>query len=131
MQKFKSIILLFILGIILFPWQLICIEHPFGHEHHHHDGPSPCELYRQAMQQPGEHIFPPMDCDNISKVTSDYDQVQVEKTVPPLQLVAVVAVLFDLVGFEPTQQPFPLPPDPKCRSATLLSDSPLRAPPLV
>ncbi|MEX0981901.1 MAG: hypothetical protein WD577_05020 [Bacteroidales bacterium] len=133
MARIKSILLLIIMGIILFPWQMICLAHPFGHahHHHHHEGPSPCEIRRIVLQQPGEHLLPPMECEHISDATDDYNQTQVERIVPTVQLIAVAAVVFDLVGFEITEQPFLLPIDPKCRSATLLSDSPLRGPPLV
>lgn len=119
------------MGMIIFPWQLVCVAHPFGHNHHKHDGPSTCEIQKVAAQLPGEHILPPMDCEHISDATDDYNQTQVERIVPTIQLVAVAAVIFDLVRFEITEQPFLLPPEPNCRSATLLSDSPLRAPPLV
>jgi len=115
----------------ILPWQLVCVAHPFGHDHHEHEGPSTCELHRMAAQQPGEHLLPPMECEHISDATDEYNQTQVERIVPSIQMVAVAAVIFDLVSLETTEQPFLLPPDPKCRSATLLSDSPLRAPPLV
>ncbi len=115
----------------ILPWQLMCIAHPFGHDHHEHDGPSPCEIHRMVAQQPGEHLLPPMDCEHISEATDDYSQTQTERIVPTKQLVAVAAVVFDLVRFEITEQPFLIPLEPNCRSATLLSDSPLRAPPLV
>ncbi len=131
LQRFKSILLLFIMGMTILPWQLMCIAHPFGHDHHEHDGPSTCDLHLMAAQLPGEHLLPPMDCAHFSDATDDYNQTQVERIVPTIQLAAVIAVLFDSFGFEITQQHFLLPPDPNCRSATLLSDSPLRAPPLV
>ncbi len=115
----------------MFPWQLICITHPFGHDHHEHDGPSPCEIRRMVAHEPGEHLLPPMDCDHISDATDDFNRTQVEKIVPTIKLVAVAAVLSDFVSFEITEQPLLIPPEPHCRSATLLSDSPLRAPPLV
>lgn len=119
------------MGMIIIPWQLMCIAHPFGRDHKEHDGPSPCEIHRIIAQQPGEHLLPPMDCDHISDTTDNYNQAQVERIVPTIQLIAVIAVVFNLVNFEITEQPFLLPPNPNCRSATLLSDSPLRAPPLV
>lgn len=131
MRQLKSILLLFVLGLTLVPWQSICTTHPFGHDHHGHDGPSTCELHAMVAQQPGEHLLPPMDCTHISDATDEYNQTQVERIVPTIQQVAVAAVLFDLVSFEITEQPFLLPPEPKCRSATLLSDSPLRAPPFI
>jgi len=84
-----------------------------------------------VLQQPGEHLLPPMDCEHISDATDDYSQTQTERIVPTIQLIAVAAVVFDLVRFEITEQPFSIPPEPHCRSATLLSNSPLRGPPLV
>ncbi|MBK8517137.1 MAG: hypothetical protein IPL55_12915 [Saprospiraceae bacterium] len=131
MQQIKSILLLFIMGIILFPWQMICLAHPLGHEHHHHDGPSPCELHRIAAQQGGQHILPPMECNHILSAIDDLQQPQVEKIVPTFHTLIVFAVLFDFVNFDNKEQPFLFPPDPQCRSATLISDNPLRGPPLV
>jgi len=132
MKPFKAILLLFILGTTLVPWQLLCTTHLFGHHHHHeHDGPSPCELHRIAAQQAGEDLLPPMECAHISDATYDYNEVRAERTASPLQWVAVAVVFVDAAGFQPAAPPFLKPPDPRCRSATLLSDSPLRAPPLV
>jgi hypothetical protein len=119
------------MGITMFPWQMMCTAHPFGHDHHNHDGPSPCEIRRMVLQQPGEHLLPPMNCNHMSDATDDYNQIQVEKIVPTIQMVAVASMLFDLVNVEITKQTFLIPPEPNCRSATLLSDRPLRAPPLV
>jgi len=75
--------------------------------------------------------LPPMDCEHISDATDDYNKIQAERAVPTIELSAVFAVVFNLVSFEIREQPFLNPPDPNCRSATLLSDSPLRAPPIV
>jgi hypothetical protein len=119
------------MGITMLPWQMMCTAHPFGHDHHKHDGPSPCEIRRMALQQSGEHLLPPMRCNHVSDATDDYSQTQLEKIVPTIQMVAVASILFDLVNVEITKQPFLIPPEPNCRSATLLSDRPLRAPPLV
>lgn len=118
------------MGISLFPWQLICVAHPSGHDHHKHDGPSTCDLHRIYAGAEGEYLLPPMDCEHISPAVDDYNRAQVEKTAPPLQLVAFAAILLDLVKLERPEKPFLIPPDPKPRSATLLSDIPLRAPPL-
>lgn len=131
MKRTKSIVLLFIMGILLFPWQMLCVTHPTGHNHHEHDGPSLCEQYRMAAQEPGEHLLPPMDCENIKSFTTDYSPTQVNKIVPTVQMVAILAVVFELITLDHQEQPFLIPPDPNCRSATLLSDSPLRGPPLV
>lgn len=129
MRHLQSILLLFIMGITILPKQLVCATHLFGHAQHEHDGPSPCEIRRMAMQQPGEHLLPPMDCEYLSSVTDDYSQTQVERIDPTMQLFTVVSVVFNLVHHEITKQPLLIPPDPNCRSATLLSDSPFRAPP--
>lgn len=112
------------------PWQLVCMNHPFGHDHHEQDGPSVCELHKIASQQEGQHVLPPMDCEHVALMIDDYNSTQVTKVVPPIQLFAFVAVLFDLVSVNVPQQPFLVPPDPRCRSATLLRTTPPRAPPL-
>lgn len=109
----------------------MCIAHPFGHNHHAHDGPSPCELRSIALQQPGVHLVPPMDCEHISDATDDFSQTQLESIVPTIPFVAIAAVIFDLVSFEIATQAFLIPPETNCRSATLLSDNLLRGPPLV
>lgn len=130
MQKLKSIILIFILGITLFPWQSICVSHPFGHDHHNHKGPSPCELRQQYKGR--EPIFwPPMECKSFLSQFDVFEQPENEKTKPVIEIIAIVTVFFDLITLENIDQPFLFPPNPNCRSATLLSDSPLRAPPLV
>jgi len=119
------------MGITLFPWQMVCSSHPFGHEHHEHDGPSVCELHEKYANEEGQHFLPPMECQHITSQIDDFNQTQTEKIVPTIQLAAIVAVLLDFVSSDNQQQSYLLPPEPNCRSATLLSDSPLRAPPLV
>jgi hypothetical protein len=131
MQQIKSILLLFIIGIILFPWQVICPAHPFGHEHHHHNGPSPCELHRIASQQKGQHILPPMECGHISPLIDGFQPTQVENVVPTFHTFVVFAILIGFINCNIEKQPFFFSPDPHCRSATLISDNPLRGPPLV
>jgi hypothetical protein len=131
-RKLKSILLLFIMGMTLFPWQSVCVNHPLGHEDHEHDDPSTCELHKMAAKQGGEHILPPMDCKYIAAEIDDFNQPQDKVVIiSTVQLTAVVTVLLDLVSLGFPEQIFLLPPEPNCRSATLLSDSPLRAPPLV
>ncbi len=131
MKQIQSILLLLIIGITLLPWQLACNAHPFGHTHHKNSGPSACEILRKVIQQPGKHLTPPMDCKNVAAATDTYDQTQVLNIVPTIQLAAVDVVIFDLVGFEIKEQPYIFTPDPNCRSAIIISDSPLRGPPLV
>jgi len=121
------------MGITLFPWQMVCSSHPFGHEHHHHaEGElSTCELHEKFAGADGQHILPPMECEHISSQIDDFNQTQTEKVIPAIQMAAIVAVVFDLYSSNNKQEPFLIPPEPNCRSATLFSDSPLRAPPLV
>lgn len=122
--------LLFIMGIILFPWQMICITHPLGHKHHPNDGPSPCELHRIAAQQEGEYLLPPMECGNIQSQIYDLQQPQVEKIALNVQLFAILAVVFEFIKLDNHNQPFLFPPAPNCRSAPLLSSHSPRGPPL-
>lgn len=117
--------------MILFPWQLICIAHPFGHDHHEHDGLSPCELHRIAAQQPGDKFLPPMECKHTLSQVDDFQQPQVEKVKPTIQTLFVAAVLLDLIRIPIYEEPILFPPDPKCRSAPILSSHTLRGPPLV
>jgi len=120
------------MGMVLFPWQMFCTNHVFGREQHRHDGGlSSCELRRIAMQQPGEHLLPPPECHYVSLAVNEFEQPQNSQVVPIFQTVIVAAVLFNVVNFEIPEQPPLYSPDPNCRSATLLSDSPLRGPPLV
>lgn len=132
-QKTKSILVVLLLGILVFQGYIsqLCLDHPFGHEHHEHDGPSTCELHEKFAGVDGQHLLPPMECEHISSQIDDFNQTQTEKIVPAIQLAAIIAVVFDLVSSDNQQEPFLLPPVPNCRSATLFSESPLRAPPLV
>jgi len=93
MAMIKSILLLFVMGIMLFPWQLICTTHPFGHDHHEHDGPSPCEL-RKQYKGTDTVFWPPMDCKDISAQFINCQLPKTDKIKPTLQLIATI--LFDL-----------------------------------
>ena len=95
MLKAKSVYLLIIMGIMLFPWQLICTAHPFGHDHHEHNGPSPCELRRQYSGD-GPVFFPPMNCDHVSSQFEDFKTPQTEKVKPTIQTIAVAIAIIDL-----------------------------------
>ena len=117
------------MGIILFPRQLVCMAHPLGHDHHQHEGPSPCEL-RQQYKGKEAALWPPMECKKALSAIEEFDQPDVQKTASSVQMV-MVAVLLDLLKINSKHQPDLPSPYPNCRSATLFSDSPLRAPPLV
>lgn len=114
---------------MLFPWKLICIAHPLGHKHHHEPGkPSPCELRKMYK---GTAYWPPMDCHRISADTDNYQAPQKYDVKPTYQTIAIAAVLFEFVKITYTEQPNLFPPEPKCRSATIISVHTLRGPPLV
>ncbi len=121
------------MGIILFPWQVICTAHPLGHSHEHHEEGklSPCELYRKYVNEEGHHILPPMHCHHLSADTDDYQTQEKFQIKPSFQTIAILAVLYVLIKFDNSKQPYLFAPDPKCRSATLASDNPLRGPPIV
>ncbi len=56
--------LLLILLIGLAPWNLLCLSHPSGHNHHHEPGTfSPCQQRVMCMEY---SFWPPMDCDRVS-----------------------------------------------------------------
>lgn len=122
--------LLFILGMMIFPWRLVCIAHPFGHSHEHHEAgrPSPCELRKQYKGK-GPAIFPPMHCKHLSPDTDNYQTTEKFQIKPTYQTLALVAVLFEIVKIDYPEQPFLFPPEPKCRSAPIISAHSLRAPP--
>ncbi|NBC83684.1 MAG: hypothetical protein GVY19_09910 [Bacteroidetes bacterium] len=130
MSKLKSILLLTAMGIILFPWKMICIAHPFGHDHHHHEGPSPCEL-REQVAGTGPVYLPPMDCKHIDDATDEFKQPEKEQIKPSVQTLAIVLVTFDLVRTDYQQVPVQIPPEPRCRSAPVIISNPLRGPPSV
>ena len=131
-QKLKAISLLFILGMMIFPWRLICIAHPLGHSHQHHEPSklSPCELHRKYANTDGQHILPPMHCHTVSADTDDFQTTDQFKIKPSYQTLAIAAVLFEFVKITYPEQPCIIPPEPKCRSAPLLSSNSLRAPPI-
>jgi len=96
MDRVKTILLLFIIGILILPWQLLCLAHPFGHEHHHHDGPSPCEL-RAQYQGDAPCFWPPMECKHLSADVGEYQQPMDVKISHPVKAFAIVAILFNWV----------------------------------
>jgi len=123
-------LLLIVLGLTFIPWQMVCVSHPFGHEHHEHDGPSPCEIRRAIMQQPGEHVLPPMECEHITPATDDF-QTSLQLKTPTIDQFIIAAVLLDFLKRElPEQEFYPLP-DPHSNSDPPLGINALRGPPFV
>lgn len=130
MVKRKSISLLVIMGMVLLPWEVICVTHPLGHKHQHHDGPSPCELRKNYK---GEYpvFWPEMDCKHINAITDDFQQTRNEQIKPVVQTLVFVAVTLELIQVPYTEQPHLLPPEPRCRSIPIISSNSLRGPPIV
>lgn len=129
MKRTKSISLLSIFTMMLFPWQLMCMAHPMGHEHHHKPGElSPCEMRRLCTET---SVWPPMDCNKLSINANDFQLPQNDKLTPSVQTLAVVAVLLGLFEIDlPEDFVFSLP-DQQCHSRPPPSDHLLRAPPFV
>lgn len=133
MARVKPILLLLIIGSIIFPWRLICISHPLGHSHQHHEPGhiSACELHRKYTGSKEQHVLPPMHCDWMSNNVDDYQPVQKYQVKMTDQAIVIVAVALDIIQIPPSEKPFIGEPEPKCRSATIISSNTLRGPPLV
>jgi hypothetical protein len=70
MIKSISISLLTILVYLLVPWQLICLSHPSGHNHHHEGNElSSCEQRRASLDT---RFWPPMDCFRMDLISEEY-----------------------------------------------------------
>lgn len=124
--------MLFALGILLFPWKLICFAHPFGHSKIHHEPGklSPCEL-RKNYKGNGPAYFPEMHCHKLSTDSADYLTQENLPVKPTQQTLAITVVLFEVVKINSSNSTYLFPPEPKCRSATIISVHTLRGPPLV
>ncbi len=132
MQKVKAILLLFIFGLTLAPWQLVCSTHPLGHDHHEHDKPSPCEIHKQYANADGQHILPPMECNHSSLIAQDYKPQQTTQLkTPVVQLAVFAALVFEIIFVDTPKNNLPVPPEPDKHLKVLISDSPLRGSPLV
>jgi hypothetical protein len=133
MHRQKSILLISILGMLLMPWSLLdfCITHPQGHEHAHKPGePTPCELRRQYKgNEP--FVSAPMDCYQLSIDADDFQIPNGFQVKPNFPTLIFIADLLDFYRSDYRNEPFPLPPVPRCRSTALISDFHLRGPPLV
>lgn len=118
------------MGTIVFPWSLVCLAHPLGHDHHeHHDGPSPCEL-RAQHDGKTEVYWPPMNCKHLHVGIHEIQKPEVKKISLPFFEVDAIQLVFESNLVEKATTVFLFPPDQKCRSATLISANALRGPPL-
>jgi hypothetical protein len=64
MNKPLPVILVIILLFGLAPWNMVCLNHPTGHNHHHEPGTfSPCQLRVMCSET---SFWPPMDCHRVA-----------------------------------------------------------------
>jgi len=128
LKRILPILLVLILGFQILPFNLICLAHPLGHDHHESEGESPCEL-RDQWKGIEDALFPPMNCDHFK-----IDQNSYEK--PPTEPIGINKVLFPrfstIIDAEIIfSSPFILKPDPKGNSDPPKVNYPLRGPPKV
>lgn len=123
-KKGKSISLLIIMGMLVFPWQLfhVCLAHPFGHASDH----IPCA---EREKQMGDSYWPPMECVHMDIDTDDFPPVQ--KQLTPIFQIVGMQILDYLICILKPEGAFLLAPEQKCRSAPLIDSNPFRGPPIV
>jgi hypothetical protein len=134
MQKQKSILLLFLMGVILFPWQLICLAHPLGEPDHSgdpdHKEISNCELRRQYTGKQSI-IWPPMDCKQEVLKAAKFQQPQFDRLILAVSPFVLLTSNFEFTFNSKAIQPHLFLEEPNCRSAIIISNHPHRGPPLV
>jgi len=112
---------------MLFPWQMVCMVHPTGHEHHQEEGElSLCEKRKLCKEN---SYWPPMDCYRFTIDADDYQLPQNELLIPTVRTLAVAAVLPELVTIELPDEPSFRLPEPWGNSDPPLETNPLRGPP--
>jgi hypothetical protein len=101
-----------------------------GNNHHHHAAGKPglCEL-RKSFKD--DAYWPPMDCKYLNIHSNNFKQSHKEQIKPTVQILVLAAFLLEHEQITFPEQPLLLPPDPKCRSATIISVNTPRGPPLV
>ena len=135
MLKQKCILLLFLMGIILFPWQLICLAHPLGELDHHsgdseHKEISNCELRRQYTGKQSV-IWPPMDCKQEVLKSAKFQQAEVISLILTFSPFDLIVSNFEFTFNSKAVQAHLFLEEPHCRSASIISNHPHRGPPLV
>ena len=131
MRQFTAISLLILMGTLLFPWQELCLAHPFGHKPHPPGEHSICELHK--MYRSGKPVLlPPMHCKHVSEKVSAFQLPQNDLAKPTLITLPSVAVNVDFLPLTQYYQNdyFPLP-DVRCNSGPPLPANILRGPPFV
>lgn len=129
MKRIVPISMLALMAVLLFPWQVLCMAHPLGHDHHDDGHPTPCEM-RKLFD--GENILPPMHCFQISLDAADFlpDHDAVTVPVVTVPMLAVAAAV--LTALPPAPCVRPLFPDPGGgETAALAPVLALRGPPAI
>jgi len=118
------------MGIALFPSQLACATYPIGQTNLSLCESNPCEIRTTTAKQPREQFFTAMVYKDTSNAMNDNINNEAEKAVSTRGLAANM-VVFNLDNYDVLEQVFLTPSNPKSPMATLLSESPFRAPPMV
>jgi len=105
LQRAKSIFLLLAICVSLYPWDTICLAHPFGHDHHEHDGPSPCEL-REQYAGSGPVYWPPMHCENLSPQIDRFQQPEKIKVKDSFRTIVFAIFQLDTLIRESSEEHF-------------------------
>ncbi|MCC6753015.1 MAG: hypothetical protein IT266_03415 [Saprospiraceae bacterium] len=129
MHRIRALALLGFFALVSIPWQLICLEHPFGHDHHAHQGPSPCEMRRQYKGDVPAW-WPPMHCHHTVANTDAFQLPQEQALILHFELPA--AAPFNLLTLQlPECTPRSSPPvsGPGSDSDPPFSSQTLRGPP--
>ena len=118
------------MGIALFPSQLVCATFPFEQTNLSFCEANPCEIRTTIVKQSQEQFFTAMVYKDTSNAMNDTINNEGEKAVSTRGLPASM-VVFNLDNYDVLEHVFLTPSTSKSPMATLLSESPFRAPPLV
>ena len=128
MKKIKFIFLILLFVSLIFPWQLVCLSHPAGHNHHHAEGElSSCQK-RTACRDLS--LWPPMTCLRIAIVVDIADSPQ-NKFLFSNACTGVDLTESSLKDIRFFKTPLLKLPDPHANSDPPKSSIFLRGPPLV
>ncbi len=134
-KSHSSILLIFLMGIILFPWQLVkfCPAHKGAHQEHHGncaDGMMDDENHGKKASEGSLTLKAVDECSVFSLVTEDFQPNTNQLKINFQQLIFITAYLH-LQSIEATERRFPKPPDQRSNSDPPLESIFLRGPPLV
>lgn len=100
MQRLNSILLIFIIGVTILPWQMICRSHLFGHQYHDLKPGElrPCEKLKQDRQEiDGIAFWPPMHGEHMNALIDDYPLPETKKGKPIAHENSLLIILFNLI----------------------------------